>query len=580
MLDSGHDHDQPPADDPQRRDPPRRDEAKNRHREQHLTRQRELEFWSNFHFPSAAFLTTPGVSFLGDGPYGNALPASSADLARREAAADAAPEDHLRLLPSFAIAHDPKPRVVASRGLPLPLGRESPNLLVVGRSGSGKTESVTYPAVIHALAEGWSVVAINVKGRKQTGVLRHLARTCGRADEFMLLAPRSPERSLGYNPLVACTDMERAKRLAEFLVSATGGASRHDGGVWAYNQAADFLKFAIHAMVRDLPAKACTLPYLREVIVGGFYEDFARMHRGSPALRGFARHAERNNNGDTVASTVSESTAFIDELVPFLGTHEVDFGAFATNGGVLVIEIDGQDILHLRVVIALLLGDLLNALQETARRSPSSCLPHKTLVAIDELAAAGPVPGLPNLLNTCRDMRLSFVAGTQSLAQIPALYGREGENVTAGFQTKIALGGGLDMYSAEMISRDSGTATCIAPTAIGPGDDGDLAVLGGWQTFGRQLFLPGGIANPRPHPDLGPVATVISGDGATPPFQVHLTPAYRHGYLARLAEESAAEPPDADRRPRPLKPPRRRFHSDDRPLPFDGDSSADDGIPF
>jgi hypothetical protein len=588
LLDSGSNHDHSPDEEPPRPDRGRPNDPNRWRRPDRHGKRDELEFWEGILFPTPGFLTTPGVTFLGDGPYGNGVPAGSADLARREAAADDAPEDHVRLLPSFAIAHDPKPGVVGSLGLPLPLGRQSPNLLVIGRSGSGKTESVTFPSVVHALEQRWAVVVINVKGQKQTRVIRRLAHAFGRGDEFMLVAPRSPDRSLGYNPLATCTGIVRAKRLAEFLVSAAGGPSRHEGGVWAYNQAADFLKFAIEAMGRDLPAKACTLPYLRDVIVGGFYEDFARMHRRSPFLRGFARHVERNSNGETVANTVAESTAFVDELAPFLGTHEVDFGAFARNGGVLVVEIDGQDIVHLRVVIALLLGDLLHALQETARSSPSSCLPHKTLVAIDELAAAGPVPDLPNLLHTCRDMRLSFVAGTQSLAQLPAIYGRDGDTVASGFQTKIALGGGLDMVTAELISRATGMATCIAPTAIGPDDDGGLAVLGGWQTFARPVFLPGEIANPRPHPLLGPAATVVSGDGATPAFQVHLAPAYGHGALARLAKEAAAEPPGADRRPKPLKPPRRRFRPGDGPLTSDGDSFPDDdekpsgadGIPF
>lgn len=547
-------------------------------------------FWISLFFCRARDLFSQGVTFIPNGPYGGAIPASTANLEQLEHRAHERPDDHVRLLTSYTVVHDPQPGVVGSAGLPLPLGRDSPNAIVFGRSGAGKTEAVVVPAILHGLAEGWSVVALNVKGRRQTQTLRALTRACGREGEFQVVAPRALDRTVGYNPLAVCTDLAQCSRLAESIVVAAGARSRHEGGAWAYNQAQQWLKFAIHALVRDMPAGWRTLDHLREVILGGHYEAFADRHPHIPYLRRFARYAEGNTNGQTISETITECTAFIDEIVPFLAADELDLGRFARDGGVLVIEIDEQDVEYLRVVVTILLGQLLQTLQQTARGRRDGRLPHKTLIAIDELAAAGPVPGLTSALHTCRDAGFCFVAGTQSITQLGAIYGDKADVVLSGFQTRIALGGGLDAPTAEAFARWSGMATGISPTAIAPdGDDGDVSVLGGWQTFGRLLFLPGDVANPVAHPQLGPPATVICGDGLTPPFQTYLTRTYQHGFLARLAEEAADAPESEGRREKPLKWPKRRpaprpDRRTDHDASKDGDRPLlprdDDDIPF
>lgn len=549
-----------------------------------------LAFWIKLFFCRPRDLFSQGVTFIPNGPYGGALPASTATLEQLERRADEQPTDHVRLLPAFAVAHDPPPRIVGSAGLPLPMGRDAPNAIVFGRSGAGKTEAVVFPAILHGLAEGWSVVAINVKGRRQTQTLRALARACGRESEFQVVAPRALDRTVGYSPLAACTDLAQSSRLAESIVVAAGARSRHEGGAWAYNQAQQWLKFAIDALIRDLPPGLRTLDHLRDVILAGQYDTFAERHPNIAYLRRFARYAEGNTNGQTISETISECTAFIDEIVPFLAADELDLGRFAREGGVLVIEIDEHDIEYLRVVVTILLGQLLQTLQQTARGRRDGRLARKTLIAIDELAAAGPVPGLASALHTCRDAGFCFVAGTQSITQLGAIYGDKADVVLSGFQTRIALGGGLDAPTAEAFSRWSGMATGISPTAIAPdGDDGDMSILGGWQPFARPLLLPGDVANPVPHPQLGPPATVICGDGLTPPFQAYLTRSYQHGFLARLAAEAANAPESEGRRDKPLKWPKRRGaprpeRRSDNEAPKEGDRPLlprdEDDIPF
>jgi hypothetical protein len=514
-------------------------------------RRQTLGTLADLYFSSPDRIFSPGANLVPNGPFGSVTLATTADLQALEARASEDPAQHVRLLEAYMVAHDRQPAVVPTTGLALPLGTTSPNLLVIGRSGSGKTEKVIFPSVMHALQEGWSVCILNLKGRRQTRLLQHLTQACGRGDEFRLLAPRSPDRTLAFNPLTVCTDVPTASQLAECLVNSAGARSRHEGGAWAYNQAQTFLKFGILALACHHGGPR-TLIDLRRVILGGQFTAFATAHAHYPALQRFASYVAENTNGVTVSETVSEVTSFIDDVAPFVSGDEFRMESFARAGGVLVIEIEEQHVDNLRVISTVLISQLINALQ-SARGTDAGCLPRKTLIAIDELAATGPVPGLKTALHTCRDMGLSFVAGAQTIAQLPAIYGPDSDVVIAGFQTKIALGGGLDLPSAEAFSRWSGMGTIAVPTSLAPDDDGGgISVLGGWQFLPRQVLLPGDIGTPRNHPQLGPPATILSGDGLTPPFQAYLTPAYAHGRLAHIAEECRAAPADDDKRETPL----------------------------
>jgi len=504
-----------------------------------------------FAAPNRTF--SPGVPVVAGGPFGSARLATSADLHALEAQAIADPDQHVRLLEAYMIGHDPRPEVSPTPGLPLPLGVVSPNLLVVGRSGSGKTEKVVLPAIAHAIEAGWTTCVINVKGRRQTAVLRRITTALGRQDQWRLIAPRSPDRTLGYNPVTDCKSIKRASWLAESIVATAGGGSRSDSSAWAYNQAQNWLKFAILAIAND-PQGSGTLVDLRAEILAGTFASFAARYPEYPYLGRFATYVAENNNGSTIAETITEVTSFIDDVAPFLSAAEIDLPGFVKSGGVLVVEIDEGDMDDLRVLTTILAGHLIHTLQTVARGGRDGRLPHKTMVAIDELAAAGSVRGLTTVLHTCRDMALSFVAGTQTVAQLPAIYGpTTGEIVAAGFQTKIALGGALDPASAEYFSRASGMTSTFLPNGMAPeSEDGDVTVVGGWQIIPRPLLLPGDIANPLRHPQLDHPATIFVGDGGTPPFQAYLTPAWAHGGLGRIMEEAASAPADEDRRKKPL----------------------------
>jgi hypothetical protein len=511
--------------------------------------------WKSLLFPPGKPIATPGVTIAPNGPFGRAALASKHDLDALVARASEQPDDHLRLLNAYAVVHDPNPSVIEAHDLPIPLGKVSPNAIFFGRSGSGKTQKGTLPAAIAAIRHHWSLIYLNVKGRKQTRLLRKVAAAHGRAGEMHLLAPGSPNRTLGCTLLDGCADLTFAREVASCMVAAAARHSRSGEGAWAYNQAEDFLTHAIAAVCTDLPPERRSLSEVRKVVVTGDYEAFVARHPNFPLLRRFANFQNGNRNGETIASTIGEATSFIDGLEPLLATGEFSISAFAARKGILILEIDEPDLETFTPFITLMLGRLIRELQRVACRSATGWLACKTIVVIDELAPMSFIPGLANALHTCRERGFCFVAATQSVAQLQAMHGQATADVLlAGFQSQIAVGGKLDPVTAEHLSRRCGTCTISVPTIVETkGSENTPAISArSWSMVPRALLLPGDIASPTPHPLLGDPLTFILGD-TTPPFQAYVLPAHEQGWIARLNDEVDAMETDDDLRLTPLR---------------------------
>lgn len=514
--------------------------------------------WLNLFFPPGFSFGQSNVHWVPNGPLGSSRLASTQELLALKRASRAAPEDYMRLLSAYAIAHNPKPAIVDMGPLPIPMGVDSPNVLAVGRTGSGKTQAVTLPSALHVLRSGWSMLYINVKGKKQTRLLRRLAKSYGRADDFQLISPLKPDRTLATTCLEGCSRLPTANEVAACMVANAAPRARLGEGAWCYNQAQEWLQHAIAAICTDLPPARRNLNELRRVVLAGDYERFAKAHPCFPVLERFADHVRAGNrNTDTVIATISECTVFIDEIPEFLSVNEVSFHKFARHGGCIIVEIDQADIKRLRPIVTLLLGKAISSLQREANSSSRGCVPHKTVIIIDELIASGPVPGLAEALHTCRELGFSFIAGAQALSQLVNIYADEAPAVLDGFQTQIAFGGGLDWGTAEHFSRRTGIGTMALPALQEPvdGNDGVNFTRRDWQLAARPMLLPSEIASPQPHPFLGMPVTVLSGDGKTSPYQAYLTPSHAEGALDRMMDEISQQVVDDDLRSIPLEVP-------------------------
>ena len=83
----------------------------------------------------------------------------------------------------------------------------------------------------------------------------------------------------------------------------------------------------------------------------------------------------------------------------------------------------------------------------------------------DEFGNIGAIPDMARWMSTVRSARMGFLLAVQDLAQLGAIYGKEGRQIiVTDCSTKIALAK-TSADDAEWFSRGSGTATVLACTA-------------------------------------------------------------------------------------------------------------------
>jgi type IV secretory pathway TraG/TraD family ATPase VirD4 len=108
---------------------------------------------------------------------------------------------------------------------------------------------------------------------------------------------------------------------------------------------------------------------------------------------------------------------------------------------------------------------LFEELIRVADASPGGLLPRPVLGYADEFGNIGEVPDMARWMSTVRSARMGFLLAVQDLAQLGAIYGKEGRQIiVTDCSTKIALAK-TSADDAEWFSRGSGTATVLSYTA-------------------------------------------------------------------------------------------------------------------
>jgi hypothetical protein len=490
------------------------------------------------------------------GPLGQATLATRDELEDFNDRPVEKPGDYIRLLPGYGVSTDQN-IVHFPTGLPLPAGSSSPNVLFIGRSGAKKTESGILPALFFVIAMLWTAFYVNLKGRRQTLKIARVAMQYGR--NIVVLAPGDPYVSLGFNPLQYVSSIEDARRLTESILSSVVGNARFGESGWTFRTCADWMTHTIYILATRAEPETRTLVELRRIIVSADFKAFADKNSDVDVLASYAAYfASDNKNAETNLNTLREVTAFIDSAEAFLSASEFSVQDALVEGAVVVLEIAEHQVDTFQTIQNLFLEVCLGNINQIISKSETGKLARPTFIIMDELPTLGNVRALPRSLHTCRESDLRFVSAVQSIEQIRSIYGPDTATVTAGFQTKVVFGGGLDFESAEYFSKLSGQSTiCIPSTLSRPVSSADemLNEADGWQLCSRPLLLSSEIANPKPHPLLGSPATIFIGDGTTSPFRAWLTPCFEDGRLQRILSEHAQVTNESLRREKPLAAP-------------------------
>lgn len=460
---------------------------------------------------------TPSFIQTKDTIYGNAKFVTKKDFEELDSKSKKNPTNFINLLTAYAIVApndttSEKKIYHFEKGLPIKMGIDLPNALIVGPSGIGKTSMFNIPLLFDSVRKGNSNVMVVTGGSNAINQACQVIQKAGGDTPIIF----DLSKNFPYDPL---NDLDSERKIAMFwdTVVKIIASSCRDDSAWVYNQVIENLI----DLSKRIKTRNLTICDLRRIIISGNYDNILLKKMDGP-LASFARSLKNENrNSDTAQNTMREVTTWID-------FHNVSFShpsfswlKFVENGGNVIINIPGSLNSVLKPYLTGIISNLVNVFDEISNSADTGSIPYKTIINIDELAIC-PLQAFTDLLHVNRKQGWCVAAGVQSIGQIEAIFKGNANSLLAGFQTKLAIS--PDPFSAKYFSELSGKASMISPEVIKV--DGEFIIGERGTIVPRNLFLDTDINSPTPHPILGAPVLVIS-----PPlvYQAYLSSIYQHG---------------------------------------------------
>ncbi|MFN8391556.1 MAG: type IV secretory system conjugative DNA transfer family protein [Bdellovibrionota bacterium] len=355
--------------------------------------------------------------------------------------------------------------IAAKQGnLIIPIEERNRHILVVAKTGSGKTTRAILPVLFNdCLCPDSSTVVLDSKP-EMWDKLVGLTRKFNPKKRILLFNPLDLERSLSWNILAKINSDTDAKLIANTIISATDNPSSKSDSPFFRNNALSLLNSIMVGLLND-EKEVLSMPRVHQLINSGmeplckWLEQHPQAIRNSKTFVDLARSGSQN--ADTIMSELGMRLAAWD-LTTIRATtalNELDLELLIAEPTLLIIELRESELEMLRPMANVIVVELLRYLTKRAESCPRQTLPRPVGIVIDEFASAlGRLPDIHVKLNTLRSRNVSIVAAIQSIAQIKANYDRDADSVLAGFSSKILMPN-LDFQDAEWASKETGTMT-------------------------------------------------------------------------------------------------------------------------
>lgn len=344
------------------------------------------------------------------------------------------------------------------------------HLLIVSKTGGGKTTRGILPLLYQdCLCPVRSTIVIDSKS-EMWHLLGQMTRSYNPQKQLLLFNPLDRSRSLSWNIVGKITDDAEAKLVATTIIAASDNPQAKSDTPFFRNSALQLLNAIMVGLLTD-PNERLSMPRVHQLLNSGklaLCDWLAAHEEAALSSRTFIELAQSGSqNADTVLSELSmrlsawdiaavRATTFFDEL---------DLNSIVSRPTLLVVELRESELEMLRPMANTIVVEILRFLTRRAESEHMHKLPRPVSLVIDEFASSlGRLPDIHVKLNTIRSRNVSIVAAVQSLGQINAAYGKEADNVIAGFGTKIFLPP-LEQLDAEWASKESGTMTIRYNTA-------------------------------------------------------------------------------------------------------------------
>ncbi len=428
----------------------------------------------------------------------------------------------------------------------LPRGERNRHMLIVAKTGGGKTSRYILP-ILHGdcMDPERSTIIIDSKP-EMWRYLALMTKKYNPKKNILLFNPLSRERSLSWNILAKVEDDTDCKLIAQTVISATDLPQAKSDSPFFRNNALAVLNSLMIGLLHD-PNETLSMPRIHQLVQSGMKGlcDWLEAHpeaiRNTRAFVELARSGSQN--ADTIMSELSMRLSAWD-LTAIRATtslNELDIEELIQKPSLLIVELRESELEMLRPMANVIVIELLRFLTKRAEQYPGGGLPRPVGLVIDEFASAlGRLPDIHVKLNTLRSRNVSIVAAIQSTAQVKANYNDDADSVLAGFSTKIFLPP-LDLADSEWASKETGQMTIRFQTQSVGANRKLIEVFASRndstqeQVQQRAVLTPDEIGRPADN-----ICTFFMPN--TPAFQGHLVPWFKVPELIKpLSEFEKAE---------------------------------------
>ncbi len=420
---------------------------------------------------------------------------------------------------------------VKEANLVIPNGERNRHILIVAKTGSGKTTKLILPILYNdCLCPHRSTIIIDSK-QEMWQKLGGMTKKYNPEKNVVLFNPLDTIRSLSWNILAKIETDTDCKLIANSVIMATDEANSKQDSPFFRNSALQVLNAMMVGLLSD-PNERLSMPRIHEIVNKGsqYLCDWLEAHpeaiRTAKAFVELSRSGSQN--ADTIMSELSMRLQAWDLLAIRSTTFydEIDIEKIIKEPTLFVVELRESELKMLRPLANVIVVELLRYLTKYAEECPGQTLPRPVSLVIDEFASAlGRLPDIHIKLNTLRSRNVSIVAAIQSIGQVKGNYGEDWESVLSGFSTKIFMPS-LDFTDSEWASKESGVMTIRYKTSS-KGQNRKITENFASRNLGineqlqqRQVLTPGEIGRPN-----GNQATFFMPE--TPVFQGHLTAYYK-----------------------------------------------------
>lgn len=383
---------------------------------------------------------------------------------------------------------------------------EFDHTLIIGSTGSGKTQGFILPLVCNLASAGESMIINDVKGEIYSYTADFLKE---RGYDIKIINLRDAFASDGWNPLhlpykyFKEGNIDEAGDLIEnFSRSLTKNLSSKD--MYWEKSATSVLTALCYAIIEDAPKESQVNLYSiynllvehgskmieRQNSLDLYFKEkpFGNLAKNSYATGSFAK-GETRATLFSVLSTVIK--LFSDTGIANL-TSRTDFelGDIGKNKmAVFLIIPDEKESRH--ELASLFIDQCYQALVNTAQNSPDGKLPIRTNFILDEFSNTAPITNMGNKITVSRSRQIRFYLAIQNLQQLKDTYKESADTIKSNCTNWVYLLTS-DNESAKEISTRLGRYSISSSRVSVSGrlDSKDLNYSNDKSLLGRDLLMP------------------------------------------------------------------------------------------